>query len=175
MNCRKDRHVFWLRNVSTHYNMQRLIIIFISISFFSCNKTYPPEYDNGRQILNVNEVGYFGEPLDTLGFVIVKDSISFTNEEAVVKIASASQNYPIKTALLNYPLSENSLIDTTTFKVDENIISYHVEDDTIHIHMTHTLEASIKFHEPIIPITRGPHGVFRYHGSIEFSYLVMTR
>ena len=148
--------------------MQRLIMILISTFIFSCNKIYPPEYDNGRQILNVNKVGYFGEPLDTLGFIVVKDSISFINEEILVKIASSSQNYPIKTALLNYAISENSLIDTTTYKVDENIIHYHVQDDTIHIHMTHTLEATIKFREPIIPITRGPQGVFRFHESVEF-------
>jgi len=157
--------------------MRILSIVLILIFSFSCkikgSKDFLIRYQNGRQLLTLNNTSLEGEKIETP--VITKispDSISI-GEELLVKVFIKDAKLNIAEAFVDCESVENPMVDTSTYKVSGCSVGLVVQNDTIFIGFRPT-EIGVKKFPEITVLTRDTSKVFRTFG-YSFEYKVVEK
>ncbi|HEY5750201.1 MAG TPA: hypothetical protein VIU12_29245 [Chryseolinea sp.] len=143
----------------------RIYFFAVILAFsFSCqmkgNKESLVRYQDGRQLLTLNNTSLEGNKIGTP--VIAKispDSISI-GEELLVKVFIKDAKVNIADAFVNCKLVENPTVDTATYKVSGCSTGLVVQNDTIYIGLRPT-EMGLKKFPEITVLTRDTSSVFR--------------
>ncbi|MGM0581376.1 MAG: hypothetical protein ACQETL_11890 [Bacteroidota bacterium] len=128
------------------------------------------EYKAGRQILNVNELTGEGEPMEAVNLKIIKPDSVKIKEEAIFRIVTTDPAFKIVNGIFDCDISNQSLIDTTSFKVDDCIKGFAVKNDTMYIAFKPQKIGTYDFWTEIVGISKGPQGLLRYHtGTFQYT------
>lgn len=131
---------------------------------FSCQRKESKDsiirYQEGRQLLTLNNTSLEGERIETpVVGKISPDSIS-VGQELLVKIFIQEPKLHIADAFVNCQPIENPTVDTTTYKVSGCSTGLVVQNDTIYIGFR-PMEIGMKKFPEITVLTRDTSRVFR--------------
>lgn len=157
------------RQYCNHENLLLILIIFSTCSFKRSNSI--AEYKEGKQILNINDKSRSGEKLEPINLKILRpDSIRLL-EQALFKVFIPNNNHKLVKGFFDCNISENSLIDTITYKVNNCSKEFLIQNDRLFIAFKPQNVGKQKFGHEIIGISKSIDGLFRYHKGV-FEYEV---
>ncbi|WP_159579275.1 hypothetical protein [Marinoscillum sp. 108] len=153
--------------------ISKLELITLSIIVLAgCSKPEPvAEYRDGKQFLNLNELNIKGESIEPISLVVIKPDSIKVKEEAIFRIVTSNPNFKLVNGIFDCNISNESLIDTSNFKVDNCKKEFVVRNDTMFIALKPGKTGQFEFGTEIIGITKGIDGILRYH-TTTFNYEV---
>lgn len=136
------------------------LILFSSLAIFSCNSHSEKnllQYEDGKQLLTLNELSINGQKLDQFSVEKIAPDTIVNGDEFRAKLFLTNKNINIVAAYFNCLPVDNPTVDTAT-----NILNYQnecdvelpVENDTIYI--AFRIKTMEKFATESVPYTSGP-------------------
>ena len=149
-----------------------LLILILTLITCSCKRSYSiAEYKEGKQILNINDKSRSGEKLEPINLKVLRPDSIRLMEQVLFKVFIPNSNYKLVKGFFDCNISENSLIDTITYKVNNCSKEFLIQNDTLFIAFKPQNVGKQKFGHEIIGISKSIDGLFRYHKEV-FEYEV---
>lgn len=111
----------------------------------------------------MNELSAYGQKIKPVELIVLKPDSVKIGKQAVFKIVTSDPKYKLVNGIFDCELTERSVIDTSTYKIDSCIKGYIVQDDTLYIAFKPQQVGRKKFEESIIGISQDSDRVLRYH------------
>ncbi|MFZ6009772.1 MAG: hypothetical protein ACOYXT_05430 [Bacteroidota bacterium] len=152
--------------------MKSKIVLAILIVAFSCkDKVDVVEYENGLQLLTVNDLTRSGRKIQRPEIIRTSHDPVFVGEKLLVKISLRTTDMKIVDAFVDCKATPNPTVDTVTNKVSGCSKGLIVENDTILIVFRPTIPGVKQFPEITI-LTKDNERVFRTF-KYSFDYKVL--
>jgi hypothetical protein len=154
--------------------MSKLLFLASTFLLLSCATNKPERkniaiFQDGKQQLNLNRTNQYGDPKEPVKVITVgKDTVK-SGERAYFRTYLNSPDYELLRAYFHCQVNNESLIDTSTFEVNNCGKQLVVRNDSVIIEFTAGVPGIHNFLEMIL-ISQDNQGIFRYHKST-FDYL----
>jgi len=153
--------------------MKNYLIILPLLIFASCaeKKIDKIQYQDGNQILNVNNFNRYGETIDPVLMKTISPDTVEIGEQINVKVFLSQPNFKIVDARFDCEISDLSLADTTNNKIIGCSKGLLVDKDTIRIQFIVGGDFGNKEFPEITILSKDDDSIYRYHKGT-FNYLV---
>lgn len=149
-----------------------VLIVGFGSFIWSCSKRENTLiYEDGKQQFSVNLTNEFGEPLDSVWVIRTGEDTVKSGETANFRMRLSSDKYQILDAYFNCKVNSKTLIDTTTFKIQNCTERVPIREGMVIIQFTAGVPGLHGFPDLVLT-SRDESHVFRYH-EVSFDYFAI--
>ena len=141
--------------------MRYTYLLFVLL-LLSCNASEKDllRYQDGRQLLNLNDTNRKGEKLDRPAIMKLASDTVKVGKTYAAKLFLADKNYRLVEAFFDCKQVDNPTVDTTSHKVNGCFKGLLVHDDTIRIEFRPMIPGNMTFPQITI-LTKDQENIFR--------------